>query len=1627
MPQDATVLEPGCGIGNFIALAPVGMRFIGVELDSLSGRIARALHPAQDIRIENFRDTRLPEGRIDAVIGNVPFADLKLEYAGSRLSLHDFFLAKSLDVLKPGGVLALVTSHYTLDKQDAGLRVQLARQADFLGAIRLPSTAFAKEGTRVVTDILCLRRRAAGEEVNHTDPAWLETAPLAIEGIDIPINRYFLRHPEMVLGTWSRQDRLYASESGYSLISHGDLAVQLQDAVGRLPEGVCTYAKQPERSAAAEKPQPSPAPLPSLEPHITEGSFFIDTDHTILQVQQGEGVPVTHGDKPLRADSVGLMGKRLAALITLRDHARRVLQSQNEGWSDDHRQQARLLLNRAYDRFVASFGPINKTTIATSEDGTSIRRMPNLVKFKDDPDAMLVMSLEHYDEETGRATKAAIMHQDVVGRLTLITTVHSAEAGLLVSLDHRGAVDLPYIATLYEKGVREIIAELGDLLYQDPDTGAWQTTDAYLSGNVRAKLATAEAAGAAYTRNAEALRAVQPEDVLPGDIDAHLGAPWIPETDIQSFAAALFGASPESVQIAHLKKDAVWSVEPGLDALRSVAATTDYGTERANGVWLLEQALNLKTPVIYDTVVNDGKEERVLNQEETLAAREKQKQIKEQFKGWLFTDPDRTERLVRLYNDIYNNLRLRAFDGSHLAFPGMSQAITLQPHQKAAVWRVMCSGNTLLAHAVGAGKTYEMAAAGMKMKQAGLLTKPLYVVPNHMLEQFGREFMQLYPNTRLLIAGKEDFTRERRKFLTAKIASGTWDGIIVTHSSFERIGMSRDYQERFLREQITEYDQLLCDSAAADTSRAHRNIIKTIEKQKAKREERLKDLLAAEKKDDGLVFDELGVDHIFIDESHYFKNLETPTKMERVAGIQTSGSERAFDLFMKARYLHQQHTGHGVTFATGTPISNTMVEMYTIQRYLDPDGLVERGIDHFDAWAATFGEVVDTMEISPDGKSLRPRSRFAKFSNLPELQQMFRAFADVQTAQMLHLPRPRLKGDKAIVIACPMSETQDVIQESLVARYEAIRSGKVKPWEDNALAITTDGRKLALDARLLSPHAEDFPGSKVNALIENVHAIWLSTSASRGTQLIFSDMGVNPTAWGYSVYGEIIDKLVKAGMPRHDIATIGEADTDAKKQVLFERVRAGAIRVLLGSTQKMGTGTNVQKRLVALHHLDAPWKPAEVEQRDGRILRQGNSNAEVAIYRYVTEGSFDAYMWQALETKARFIAQVMTGASTLRQAEDIGGQELSYAEVKAIASGNPAVLTLAEADAELQRLVVLKKHHADEQFLARRKLRELPSDITRLERRRDGLTQDIATATAHERDLILIGERSYSREDAPEAIALRLKTLPALVPQTHTVPLGVYRGLTFGLVLHPQGVPEVYVAGTLTRYTQLSRDFHGARAILNAVERLITSAQAGHEKIARDLGIAHGQLRDYETRLGAGFAHTGYLEELTGLRNQLEAALSSTTQQVSDASVCAVEEIVARIKTLKAGNTLEAAPVRTAPRHRLPSKRRSLHAFASGKRMNYRPSWRRHFFPWSPAMPVLLPTNAPEPPASLFQDQGERRSATTAPRKRPLRQTRRFASRQLSLLQSNGVSRSPAPSSQERSEPWQPPRQLSLL
>ena len=1490
VPADATILEPGCGNGNFLSHGKPSQRFIGVELDSLTGRIARQLHPQADIRIENFRDSKLPP--LDAVIGNVPFADVKVDFKGEHLSLHDFFIAKGVDSLKPGCVLAVVTSHYTMDKQNAAVREKLAEQADFLGAIRLPSDAFKKEGTSVVTDIVFLRKRARGQEPSHADADWLHVAPLAIEGAAVPVNRYFLKHPEMVLGDWSRKDTLYAE--GFSVKSNGDLGSQLKEAITRFPGQVVQSAAEranpppiPQNPASNDAAKRGIAftPPPPLR-HIAEGSFFVGDDKVIRQMENGQAEPVTYGGTLLKSNGT-MTGTRLALLVGMRDLARRVLQSQNEGWPEANRTEARRDLNRAYDRFTGNYGPINKTSFSETKDGTQTRRMPNLAKFREDPDAMLVMSLEEYDEATGQAEKSAIMEKDVVGPKPPVTHVKSAEEGLLVSLDHKGEVDIGFINSIYGKPGAEIISELGDLIYNDPVTRKYQTADEYLSGNVREKLKIADAAGPAYAQNAVALRSVQPEDVLPGDIDANLGAPWIPATDIQKFAGELFNVPPEAFKIDHLKKDAVWSVEPDYRALQSVAATADYGTQRINGTELLSLALNLKTPVIYDIVRGANGDERILNPDETAAAREKQKLIKEKFKSWIFSDPERTERLVRSYNDTYNNLRPRLFDGSHLDFPGMSKAFQPRQHQMDVAWRCMSSGNTLIAHAVGAGKTGAMSIAAMKMKQAGLIKKPMIVVPNHMLEQFSREFMQIYPNAKLLAAGKDDMDKAHRKQLTAKIATGDWDAIIVTHSGFEKIGMSKEFRERFLREQIKEYEELLIDKASHG-----RNIIKTLEKQKSRREEKLKDLLAEDKKDSGLVFDELGVDQVFIDEFQAFKNLEAPTKMERVAGIPSGGSERAFDVYMKSRYLDEIHPGHGLVGASGTPISNSIVEVYTLQRYFDPESLADRGIAHLDGWAATFGEVTESMEISPDGQTLRPRSRFSKFVNLPDLSQMFRAFSDVQTAEDLNLPRPALEGGKAQTIACPMSDDQAEIQGILVKRYERIRNERVDPREDNALNITTDGRKLALDARMLSGNAEDFPGSKLNSMVANIVKIWKKAEPIRGTQLVFCDMGVNPNP--FSAYNEIVEKLMDHGIPRHQVAIMGDADSDAKKKALFEKVRQGVVRVLIGSTAKMGTGTNVQKRLVALHHLDVPWKPAEIEQREGRILRQGNDNQEVGIYRYVTTGSFDAFMWQANETKARSINQFMSGDLTTRRMEDVSSQELSYAEVKAIASGNPAVLTLAETDAELQRLAILRKNHHDEQYLARRNLRDLPDSIKRLTRRVDSLSADMATVASND------GIPSQ------EAVGNRLNRMPEKVDKAYHTRLGSYRGLEAGIILHPLGGTEVYLDGATRCLEALYKDNPGPRAVLNALERLADGYESDIRGYKAEIAVKEGQLRDYESRLGKPFEHEEYASQLADLRDRLKLGLSEKAPEGGTPTA----ELAEQIKALRASVTVEAAPER---------------------------------------------------------------------------------------------------------------------
>ncbi len=1480
-------LEPGCAVGNFIGMAPPGMEFVGVEMETLSGRIARQLYPEANIRIEDFGETPLPEGSVDVVVGNVPFADLKRTHRGQKLPLHDYFFAKSLDGLREGGILALVTSRFTLDKLDPAFRDYLNERADFLGAIRLPTDAFKQEGTQVVTDILFLQKgKQPGRALSGELPgaAWLDTALLDEAHSSTRYNRYFAQHPEMVVGTLSTGRGLYQAHELRVEPPAAGLEAALREAVQQLPQGFYTPAQQPLAEIPKQREASSDRPLAA-------GSFFVDEKGYIMQVVDKEGgcEPVLHGQKRLHALS-GKYGQRLAGLIEIRDAARAVLATQTDERPALERELARQKLNNRYDRFVALWGPINLTSISTRADGRTVRRMPNVAKFTDDPDAYLVMALERYDERDGSVEKMPILLHDVIGPAETVQRVESALDGLLVSLNERGKVDIEYISQLYEQPPERVVVELGGRIFFDPAQETYVTAEEYLSGNVRRKLEQARAAEGdpRCGANVAALEGAQPDDVLPGDIDPNLGAGWIPTDVIRQFISELLECRESALEVDYMAKDALWHVKAERFVKWSIPAQSTFGTAKRDAVSLLNDALNLRSPTIYELVSDgEGGEKRVVEQTATLAAREKLATIKERFRGWVFGEPERTDRLVRLYNDTFNSDRLRSYDGQHLTFPGMNPEIHLRPHQVNAVWRTMTDGNTLLAHVVGAGKTFEMIAAGMKLKQTGLARKPLFVVPNHMLEQFSREFYLLYPNANLLVASKEDLTASKRKLFTAKVTSGDWDGVIMTHSSFSKIGLSPDYQATFMREQVADYEALLTDmklSADGETKR----LIKQVEKKKQAWEEKLERLLNAESKDAGLTFEEMGVDTLFVDEAHLFKNLETPTKMDRVAGVQTQGSQRAFDLFIKARYLGERTPGRGVVFATGTPISNSMVEMYTLQRFLHPEALAERGIGHFDAWASVFGDIVEAVELSPDGNSLRSNRRFAQFVNLPELLQMFHQFADVKTAAMLDLPCPALRGGAAAVVACPMSETQRAWQASLVRRYERVRAGGVEPREDNALKITTDGRKLALDVRLVAEGAGDFAESKVNALVTNVADIWRETAAQRATQMIFCDLGVKSRDGSHSVYQDVIAKLEALGVPAAEIANIGDYNTDAKKEQLFERVRKGDVRVLLGSTAKMGTGTNVQERLIALHHLDAPWKPAEVEQRDGRMLRQGNTNPEVRLFRYVTENSFDAYMWQTLETKAGFINQVMAGESGLRRMQDVNEQTLSYAEVKAIASGNPAMMTLAQMDMEMQRLSRLKRAHADEQYRLRQQVREvqdgeLPMQAGYLRR----LEADMATVEAYggaERPHMLVEGQEY-RDPARAQKALKeavlcvwdelAEQLMALPPGHHqSAALGSFAGLEIVLRLEKDSKRisgSFGLKGEMAHRQTLRGP--GSDRLLGYLQGMVEGLVERHAEAMETQREARERVAALEAQSGQPFAQDGRLKALGAMQTLLQSAL----------------------------------------------------------------------------------------------------------------------------------------------------------
>jgi N12 class adenine-specific DNA methylase len=1320
----AQILEPSMGVGHFFGLMPEsllpGCRRTGVELDGITARIAKQLYPDATIFAKGFEETTLPDNFFDAVIGNIPFGNYPVHdpaYKNSPVTrtIHDYFLAKSLDKLRHGGVMALITSRYTMDKQDSTMRRYLSDRADLVGAIRLPNTAFkANAGTEVTTDILFLKKRIPGPAVD-SGALWRDLAPIDTPDGAVAVNEYFARQPQMMLGTMRLEGTMYRDREPTLT---GELTPDLlQRAISSLPENI--YAARntlPDRA----RPPPDNNSLADIDSaDVKDGAYAIRDG--LLAIRRGSVFET--------AKVPGSAAFRIRGMLAVRDAIRMVFRTQLDDAPAERITEARKLLNDIYDFFIFRYGPLSSRE--------------NIKAFAGDPDQPLLLSLENFDPETKRATKTAIFERRTLERYKPVAHVETAAEALAVSLNETGGIDWPRMEAVTGRPSRSLQRELGSLAWCNPEGGQWETADRYLSGDVRRKLATATAAAEldpAYARNIDALKAVQPADLEPGDIEGRLGSSWIPSSDIREFVAALLDTTPTNIRVGHAAPIATWTVEIDGGEKYNVANTTTHGTARFRASELVEQALNGRVPTAYDEQ-EDGT--RVINQQETVAAREKQQQLKDRFREWIWEDGPRATRLAREYNDRFNNLRLRSFDGSHLQMPGMNREHLrdgdLSRHQKDAVWRVVQSGSTLLAHVVGAGKTWTMAAAAMEMRRLGLAKKPMFVVPNHLVEQWGAEFLKVYPQARLFIAGREHFATGNRQRAMARIASGNYDAVIVSHRSFEFLPVSDKLFKRFVEEQVEELEAALLEAKAGKDD--NRRLVKELEKAKKRFVAKLKERADREGKDNTLTFEELGVDQIFVDEADLYKNLFYTTKMNRIAGLPNSESNRALDMYMKTRYVREINAGRGVVFATGTPISNSMAEMYTMLRYLAPDLLKERGVAHFDAWAANFAEAVTALELAPDGSGYRMHTRFAKFINLPELLSMFRTFADVQTADMLNLPRPTVAGGKPQIAAAPASEPLKAFIQTLTKRAERLRTARVDPSVDNMLKITGDGRKAALDMRLVEPFAEAESDTKLTLAVQRIKTVWNETRDARSTQLVFCDLST-PNPATFNVYDEVRTKLLESGVPKAEIAFIHDADSDAEKKTLFDDVNAGRIRILIGSTEKMGAGTNVQKRLAALHHLDAPWRPRDIEQREGRILRQGNMNGEVKIYRYVTEGSFDAYMWQTLETKARFIQQVMNGQTSVRSAEDLDGGALTYAEIKAIASGNPAVMEKVKTDTEIRKLDQLRAAHRNQQHSIRLQIRSLPSEIKERQERIERLSADITARDGHRRRVLHDGRQA---------------------------------------------------------------------------------------------------------------------------------------------------------------------------------------------------------------------------------------------------------------------------------------------
>ena len=1437
--EGGRILEPSMGVGNFFGLLPesmVGSELHGVELDSITGRVAKQLYPEAEITVAGFETTNRP-GYYDLAVGNVPFGNYQVfdpEYNRLGFSIHNYFATKMLDQVRPGGIVAFVTSRYTMDAKDESVRRYLAERGELLGAIRLPNNAFrANAGTEVVSDIIFLQRR----EMPLTElPDWVHTGDTP-EGFKV--NQYFLDHPEMVLGTTIAESTQYAAQD-YTVapIDGADLAAQLHEAIQYIHG---EYVERDIEENAVSDIMPA-------SPDVRNYSFTL----------VGGDVYYREGGIMVRQDVSAGTAERIKSLMELRDCTRRLIELQTIDAGDGVIAAEQRRLNELYDAFTAKHGLISSRE--------------NKRAFEDDSSYYLLCSLEILDEDGRLERKSDMFTKRTIQPHRPVEHTETEVESLAVSMNEKARVDLPYMAKLCGKSEDEVAAELQGVIFRVPSKDHYITADEYLSGNVREKLREAEAAAkndTAFNINVEALRAAQPRDLTASEIDVRLGATWIEPRYIRQFIDETFKPSfwvAQNIKVHYSPVTGEWRVE-GKSAVgvSDVNAYNTYGTQRMNAYKILENTLNLRDVRVYDKVVDaDGTERRVLNSKETTLAQQKQQVIKDAFKDWLWKDADRRQALVAKYNELFNSVKPREYDGSHLTFPGMNPEITLRKHQRDAIARILYGGNTLLAHEVGAGKTFTMAAAAMEAKRLGLCSKSMFVVPNHLTEQWASEFLRLYPSANILVTTKKDFEKANRQKFCARIATGGYDAVIIGHSQFEKIPVSQERQEQLLQDQIDEITEGIRE---LKSSNGERFSIKAMERTKKGLEAKLKKLLDSPK-DDVVTFEELGIDRLFVDEAHSFKNLYYQTKMQNVAGLSNAEAQKSSDMYMKCRYLDEKTGSKGVVFATGTPVSNTMVELYTMQRYLQHDTLENLGMSHFDAWAANFGETVTAMELAPEGSGYRARTRFSKFFNLPELMSIFKEVADIKTSDELNLPKPEVVYHNEV---SQPTEIQKALVKELSERATKVHARQVDPSVDNMLAITNDGRKLGLDQRVINPLLPDEPGTKVNRCVDNVFKIWEDTKSDRLTQILFCDLST--PGEGFSVYDDIRSKLIARGVPENEIAFIHDANTDEKKKALFAKVRSGQVRVLMGSTAKMGAGTNVQDRLIALHDLDAPWRPGDLEQRKGRIERQGNMNETVHVYRYVTENTFDSYLWQTLENKQKFISQIMTSKSPVRSCEDVDETTLSFAEIKALCAGDPRIKEKMNLDVEVSKLRLLKSSFQSQKYTLEDNLaRYFPREIAETKERIAALESDIQTRDAHPVPadsfvgIELDGVRYTERIAAGEAL---LNLLPT-VQDTKPVHVGSFRGFEVEVSLEQFGKHGLTLKGAAGHHVELGADALGN---IMRVENAIAGMNRQLEKNCARLADLEQQVKNAQAELEKPFPQEAELAEKSARLIELNAEL----------------------------------------------------------------------------------------------------------------------------------------------------------